>query len=184
MARPLASEFMIHPLFSFGCINRILWANLALSVSKACCKASVHFHLFPLRSSTSKGSTYEEKFKMNYWWKLHILKNLRNCRWFLGIGYLKITSLFSRSAFTPSSEIIWPRNLISGLQNWHFAALTVKPALGNLSRTKSMCYRCSVKVSEWISRSSTYTTKLLLRPQSPKTLSRALMNAARLFLKP
>jgi hypothetical protein len=98
--------------------------------------------------------------------------------------YLKIASIFSRSAFTPSSEITWPRNLISGLQNWCFAALTVKPALVSLSGTKSMWCRRSVKVDEWIRRSFTYITKLLFRSQSPITFSKALMSAARLFLKP
>ena len=38
--------------------------------------------------------------------------------------------------------------------------------------------------SRRINKSSTYITKLLFRPQSPKTFSIALMNAARLFLKP
>jgi len=68
--------------------------------------------------------------------EVNIPRNLRNCRGFIGTRYLRIASILSQSAFTPSSKIMWPRNLISGLQNWHFAVLTVKPALVCLPRTK------------------------------------------------
>ena len=45
-----------------------------------------------------------------------------------------------------------------------------------------LVFPCSAKVDECISRSSTYITKLLLRPQSPKTFSSSLINAPRLSL--
>ena len=108
-------------------------------------------------------------------------KNFLSSSWFSGGGWEGIVSILPESGRNLWSEVMYPRNFISGLRKWHLMAFMAKPGKLNLWSTESSIGKWSSNPELWGTKSSTYVITFY---SFPNTFCKALIKDVVLFLYP
>ena len=108
-------------------------------------------------------------------------KNFLSSSWFSGGGWEGMVSILPESGRNLWSEVMYPRNFISGLRKWHLMAFMAKPAKLNLWSTESSIGKWSSNPDLWRTKSSTYVITFY---SSPNTFCKALIKHVVFFLYP
>ena len=132
-----------------GAIIHFFFRSLKAWRASSMSSNSSFFNLLALPSSRSfRGLAILEYPSMNCQKKPVMLVKCRISVYVFGGAISAIALRFAVPGFMPSTDISWPRNVISSWRKWHLEGFSFSPCSRNRPKTTRKWWRCSSSVRE------------------------------------